>query len=46
MNRRLVWLLALDSLLGLLIVRRYLELQDAWQREAHALAVHEKIGAP
>lgn len=46
MNRRIAWLLALDALLSLVAVRRLLTLRDAWERHAHALTVHEQLGAP
>lgn len=46
MSRRLVWLLALDALITLLVVQRWLALSDAWQRQEHALAVHARLGAP
>ena len=46
MTRGVAWLLALDGALSLLVVQRYLALQDAWERHAHALAVHALLGAP
>lgn len=46
MKRRLVWVLVLDSVLGVLVVQRWLQLEDAWARQAQALSVHEAAGAP
>jgi len=45
MTRRVAWLIALDALLTLLVVQRSMQLRDAWERQAQALAVQEQLGA-
>lgn len=46
MSRRTVWLLVANAGLCVLVVQRYLVLCDAWERHAHAIAVHEQLGTP
>lgn len=46
MTRRLAWLLVLDAAVAVLLARRFVTLQDQWERQAHALAIHENLGAP
>jgi hypothetical protein len=43
---RLGLLLAANGLLSGLVVARFLALQDAWERQDHAIAVHARSGAP
>ncbi len=45
MNRRLAWLLALNAVLTLLSAQRWLQLRDAWERQAQALRMFEQTGA-
>lgn len=46
MSRRLVWLVAFDALLVLLVAQRFVSLEDAWERHEVALAAHARLGAP
>lgn len=45
MSRSTAWLLVLNAALCVLVVQRYLALCDAWERQAHATEVQERLGA-
>ncbi len=46
MSRKLVWLVAFDAVLVLLVAHRFVSLEDAWERYEVSLAAHARLGAP